>query len=159
MRRPSACLALLAAASVIGGCAQIRSHQGYVVDSDLVNSVQPGVDNRDSVLKTLGRPSFAAQFGQADWYYYARDSRNYAFRNPHAVGQLTLRISFDPSGTVSTIRKGDLAQIASISPDGHTTPTLGRKRGFFQDLFGNIGTVGAGGSTGGGGDSTGRTGP
>jgi len=159
MRRPSACLLLVLAASLAGGCAQTRSHQGYIIDAELVNSVQPGVDNRTSVLQTLGRPSFASQFGGGDWYYIARDSKNYQFRNPHPVGQLTMRIGFDAAGTVTSIRKGDLTQVASISPDGHTTPTLGRKRGFFEDLFGNIGTVGAGGSTGGGGDSTGRTGP
>ena len=152
MRRPSARVLALLAATLIGGCAQMRSHQGFVVDADLVNSVQPGIDNRASVQQTLGRPSFASQFGQGDWYYVARDSRNYAFRNPHPVGQLTLRIGFDAAGTVTSIRKGDLTQVASISPDGHTTPTLGRTRGFFQDLFGNIGTVGAAGSTGGGGD-------
>ena len=159
--RPAMLAAMVCAVALAPACAPLRSHQGYIVDADLVNSVQPGIDNRASVMQTLGRPSFASQFGQADWYYVARDSRNYAFRNPHPVDQLTLRISFDAAGTVSSIRKGDLTQVASISPDGHTTPTLGRKRGFFQDLFGNIGTVGAGGSTGGagGGDSTGRTGP
>ena len=145
--------AVLAASVLAGGCAPLRSHQGYIIDADLVNSVRPGIDNRQSVLATMGRPSFASQFGDADWYYIARDSRNYAFRNPHAVGQVALRISFDAAGNVAAIRKGDLDQIASISPDGHTTPTLGRKRTFFQDLFGNIGTVGAGGggSAGGGG--------
>ena len=145
--RPAALLVLLAA----GACAPLRSHQGYIIDADLVNSVRPGIDNRQSVQATLGRPSFASQFGTQDWYYVARDSRNYAFRNPHPVGQVTLRIGFDAAGNVATIRKGNLDQVASISPDGRTTPTLGRKRGFFQDLFGNIGTVGAGGTTGGGG--------
>jgi outer membrane protein assembly factor BamE (lipoprotein component of BamABCDE complex) len=152
-------LAATAAALAASGCAPLRSHQGYIVDADLVNSVQPGIDNRTSVLQTLGRPSFASQFGQQDWYYVARDSRNYAFRNPHPVSQLTMRISFDAAGNVTAIRKGDLDQVASVSPDGRTTPTLGRKRGFFEDLFGNIGTVGAGGAGAGGGDSTGRTGP
>lgn len=148
--RPAALVAL-ATLALAGACAPLRSHQGYIIDADLVNSVRPGVDNRQSVQATLGRPSFASQFGQADWYYVARDSRNYAFRNPHPVGQVTLRISFDAAGNVAAIRKGGLTQVASISPDGRTTPTLGRKRGFFQDLFGNIGTVGAAGSTGGGG--------
>ena len=148
--RPSS-IAACAALALAGGCAPLRSHQGYIIDADLVNSVRPGIDNRQSVLATMGKPSFASEFGATDWYYVARDSRNYAFRNPHPVGQVALRISFDAAGNVATIRKGNLEQVASISPDGHTTPTLGRKRGFFQDLFGNIGTVGAGGSTGTGG--------
>jgi outer membrane protein assembly factor BamE (lipoprotein component of BamABCDE complex) len=144
-----AMLAVLAA----GACAPLRSHQGYIVDADLVNSVRPGVDNRQSVLATLGHPSFASQFNQGDWYYIARDSRNYAFNKPKVREQLTLQISFDAGGTVTAIRKSGREQTASIDPMGKVTPTLGRERGFFQDLFGNIGAVGAPGAGGGGGGS------
>lgn len=150
-RRPLLAAGLLAATLGTGACTSVRTHQGYVIDADLVNSVQPGVDNRQSVAQTLGRPSFASQFGAGDWYYVSRDSRNYAFRNPHAKDQVTLRISFDGNGTVSAIRRSGTEQIASVSPYGKVTPTLGRKRGFFRDLFGNIGTVGAAGGGGPGG--------
>ena len=146
------------------GCTPLRSHQGYVVDVDLVNSVQPGVDNRQSVLQTLGKPSFAGQFDQGDWYYIARDSRNFAFRNPRAASQITLQISFDQAGTVTGVRRGGVDQVVSISPSDKKTATLGRSRGFFQDLFGNIGSVGApgaggGGQQGNGGGGSGRTRP
>ncbi|WP_375394452.1 outer membrane protein assembly factor BamE [uncultured Sphingomonas sp.] len=142
-------LGLIAVAALgAAGCTQIRSHQGYIIDTDLVNSVQPGVDNRQSVLQTLGKPTFSAQFDKGDWYYLARDSKNYGFRNPHAITQIALDISFDPAGNVTTIRRSGLDQVNSVHMYGKTTPTLGRKRGFFQDLFGNIGTVGAGGGPG-----------
>lgn len=134
-----------------GACTPLRSHQGYIIDADLVNSVQIGVDNRASVLQTLGKPTFTSQFNQGDWYYISRDSRNFAYNNPKAKTQVTLRISFSPSGTVTSISKGGVEQVASIHPWGKTTPTLGRKRGFFDELFGNIGTVGAIGGQGGGG--------
>ena len=103
-RHIGAALAILLAA---GACTPVRSHQGYVVDADLVNSVQPGVDNRQSVLATLGKPSFASQFAPnqsngGDWYYVARDSRNLAFRNPRAKAQITIQISFDQKGDVAT---------------------------------------------------------
>ena len=150
----AAALAVVTLASA--GCTQLRSHQGYVVDTDLVNSVQPGVDNRQSVLQTLGKPTLAGQFDQGDWYYLARDSRNLAFRNPRPNAQITLQISFDQQGTVTAIRRGGLDQVAAVKPYGKTTPTLGRERGFFQDLFGNIGTVGAAGA--GGGAAGGNTG-
>lgn len=149
--------AFLLAAAALGGCAQLHSHQGYVVDADLVNSVQPGVDTRESVAKVLGQPSFASQFGPRDWYYLSRNSKSYAFNRPHPTDQLTVEISFAPNGTVTAVRRMGVEEVASVRPDGKTTPTLGRKRGLFQDLFGNIGTVGAagvggtGGGTGGGG--------
>ena len=156
--------ALLAALLLAGACAPLKSHQGYIVDADLVNSVQPGVDNRQSVLQTLGRPSFTGQFSDADWYYIARDSRNFAFRNPRPSDQITLRISFDGAGNVAAVRRSGVEQVAQIDPASQKTPTLGRKRSFFQELFGNIGTVGAPGAAGGagggaGGGGAGRTRP
>lgn len=136
-----------------GACTPLRAHQGYIIDADLVNSVQPGVDNRNSVLQTLGKPSFTSQFNQGDWYYVARDTRNFAYNNPKVTSQITLRVMFDQNGTVTGVSRGGVEQIASISPSGEKTPTLGRKRGLFDELFGNIGTVGAiGGPPGGGGD-------
>jgi len=137
--------ATLAIGVAAAGCTPLRSHQGYIVDADLVNSVQPGVDNRQSVLQVLGKPTLAAQFDEGDWYYIARDSRNFAYNKPKARDQITLKISFDRAGTVTGISRSGVEQVASINPSNKTTPTLGRKRGFFEDLFGNIGTVGAAG--------------
>ena len=151
--RPLLVLSLLAGV-LAAGCTPLRSHQGYIVDADLVNAIQPGVDNRQSVLATLGTPSFSSQFSQGDWYYLSRDSRNFAFNPPKPQEQLTLQISFDQSGNVSAIRRSGVEQVAKVDPYGKTTPTLGRERGFFAELFGNIGAVGApgmGGAQGGGG--------
>jgi hypothetical protein len=39
--------------------------------------------------------------------------------------------------------------VSKISPNGDSTPTLGRHRSFFEDIFGNIGAVGAPGVGGG----------
>lgn len=137
-------LALLGA----GACSPLRSYQGYVVDADLVNSVQVGVDNRQSVLATLGKPTLTSQFNEGEWYYIGRDSRNYAFNDPKARTQTTLRIRFDAAGNVTEVTRTGAEQIASINPSDRKTPTLGRERGFFEDLFGNIGTVGAPGAGG-----------
>ena len=41
--------------------------------------------------------------------------------------------------------------IANVDPSKRMTPTLGRQRSFFDELFGNIGTVGSAGAPGGGG--------
>jgi outer membrane protein assembly factor BamE (lipoprotein component of BamABCDE complex) len=138
-------IGLAAGVAVIGmsGCTPLRSHTGYVVDVDLVNSIQPGVDNRQSVLQTLGTPTFTNQFGQGQWFYLARDNHNYAYTKPKPVNQIALRISFDNQGTVTRIDRTGIDQVVKVNPAKRTTPTLGRKRGFFEQLFGNIGTVGA----------------
>jgi len=132
-----------------GACAPLKGHQGYVLDIDLINSVQPGVDNRQSVLQVLGKPSFTSEFNQGDWYYVARDTRNFAYNNPKVTNQTTLTVSFDAKGVVTGVRRTGKEEVASISPYGRVTPTLGRKRSLFDELFGNIGTVNAaGGGTG-----------
>jgi hypothetical protein len=43
-----------------------------------------------------------------------------------------------------------MEKVVRIHPDSHKTPTLGRERSFLEDLFGNIGQVGAAGATGNG---------
>ncbi len=154
--RLAGCAALLV---VMGStaCSPIKTHQGYVIDTELVNSVQPGVDNRESVLQTLGRPTLTSQFNEGEWYYVSRDSRNFGYSDPKVREQTTIRVRFDAAGNVAAVDRMNKDLIASVDPYGKKTPTLGRKRSFFSDLFGNIGTVGAPGT--GGGAPGGNTGP
>ena len=138
--------ALIAAMVVTSGCTRLRAHQGYIGDQTLLSSVQPGVDNKDSVQASLGRPTFVGQFDKNDWYYYARDTRQLAFAQPSATEQYVLKVRFDPAGNVASVTQTGKELISKISPEGDKTPTLGRDRSFFEDLFGNIGAVGAGGA-------------
>lgn len=141
--------ALIVAMALTAGCSRIRDHKGYVADQTLINAIQPGIDNRESVERTLGRPSFTGQFDQRSWYYISRETRQLAFSNPKPVKQITLAVHFDRAGNVTSVENLGMSKIASLSPDGDKTPTLGRDRGFFSELFGNIGRVGSVGEGGG----------
>ena len=144
-----ASLTVIAAALVLtSGCTRLRGQQGYVGDAVLLSSVQAGVDNKASVQASLGRPTFVGQFDQNDWYYYARDTRQLAFAQPRASSQMVLKIRFDPAGNVVSSTQTGVENIASISPNGDKTPTLGRNTSFFEEVFGNIGAVGAGSGQG-----------
>ena len=57
-----------------------------------------------------------------------------------------LRIRFDEAGNVAAVDRTGLELVRKISPEGDKTPTLGRERSFFEDIFGNIGAVGAPGA-------------
>lgn len=137
-------LVIAVGGTALSGCTRLKGHQGYVVDVDLVNSVQPGVDNKASVAQVLGKPSFTSTFDDSEWYYVSRDTRYYAYNNPKARDQIVLRVQFNAKGVVSAVDRTGIEQVASVNPYRKTTPTLGRTRTFFQDLFGNIGSVGAG---------------
>ena len=59
-----------------------------------------------------------------------------------------LAVTFDEAGNVVSAERSGVDQVARIDPDSDETPTLGRDRGFLEDLFGNIGQVGAAGMGG-----------
>jgi outer membrane protein assembly factor BamE (lipoprotein component of BamABCDE complex) len=143
--------AILAVAVLLAGCAQIRQHRGVVLDSQLASAIQPGIDNKDSVEKALGRPSFVGQFTPNDWYYVSRDENQIAFRNGRVTKETVLHVRFDPKGNVASLQRTGKELVMNIDPTGKKTPTLGRQRSFFEELFGNIGSVGAPGLPGQGG--------
>ena len=141
--------AMILGAVLLAGCAQMRQHKGVVLDPQLATGIQPGVDNKDSVEKSLGRPSFIGQFTPNDWYYFSRDVNQVAFRNPHVTKQTVLIVRFDQKGNVASVQRTGKELVMNVEPTHRSTPTLGRKRSFFEELFGNIGTVGAPGMGGG----------
>jgi len=129
-----------------GGCSRIRERQGFLIEPAIVNSVLAGVDNKQSVEGSMGRPTFVSQFGPERWYYVSRATRQLAFSNPRPDGEIVYVIEFDKAGNVAKVSSDfTLNKVASINPAGDKTPTLGRKRSIFNDIFGNIGAVGAAG--------------
>lgn len=137
---------VLSLALAAGGCGTIRESQGYVVDQLLVNSVQPGIDNQTSVEATLGRPTFTSQFGEPTWYYVSSVTGRKPFVRTKINTHQVLAVKFDAAGNVIAADTTGMEQVVFLSPDGDKTPTLGRERSFLEDLFGNIGTVGAPGA-------------
>jgi outer membrane protein assembly factor BamE (lipoprotein component of BamABCDE complex) len=147
-------IGVLAVALLAAGCSSITNHKGYLVDEVVLRSVQPGIDNRTSVQQTLGQPSFVSQFGDPVWYYVSSTTGQRPFTTPRIVGHSVLAVRFDAAGNVISADRTGVEQVAYLNPDSDETPTLGRERSFLQDLFGNIGQVGAGapgGGEGGGG--------
>jgi len=141
-------LARISTIALIGllaaGCATNRAHKGAVLDSQLASSIQPGVDNKASVQKLLGTPTLAGQFTPNDWYYVSRDTNQLAFRNPRVTKQDVLLVRFDQTGNVASMQHTGKELVLGLNPSHRHTPTLGRNKSFFEEIFGNIGSVGSG---------------
>ncbi|AEI38108.1 MAG: outer membrane protein assembly factor BamE [Zymomonas mobilis subsp. pomaceae] len=133
---------LLMLASLSTGCTRIRDHRGYMVDKVMVQSVSPGVDNRQSVEKTLGRPTLAGEFDPNVWYYMSIDTKQLVFSLPKAYKQNVLAVYFDRRGTVSRVETMGLEHTVHIHPIRDQTPTLSIHRGFLAELFNNVAAVG-----------------
>jgi outer membrane protein assembly factor BamE (lipoprotein component of BamABCDE complex) len=143
--------AVLIAGLTSSGCAGYRESRGYILNEELASAVQVGTDNKTSVERTLGRPTFTGQFNDNEWYYVSRQTSTFAFRNPRVTDQTVLRVRFDEAGNVTAVDRTGEEKIVGIDPYGRTTPTLGRRKSFFEEFFGNIGTVGGVGAPGAGG--------
>ena len=131
------------------GCSSIIGHKGYLADEVILQSVQPGIDNRESVQRALGQPSFMSQFGDPVWYYVSSTTTQRPFTTPRISAHTVLAVRFDAAGNVVEADRSGLEQVARINPENEETPTLGKDRSFLEDLFGNIGQVGAAGMGGG----------
>ncbi len=129
----------------LGACSSIRESRGFVNDPVLTRSIEPGIDNQRSVEGTLGRPTFESQYGEPVWYYIASTTGRRPFVRPRIDNHAVLAVRFDAAGNVSSVDRSGIDQVVFLQPDGDMTPTLGRERSFLEDLFGNIGQVGAGG--------------
>lgn len=150
-RRLRAALLLAGLAAALPACTAIRESRGYIVDPLLIDTVQPKIDNQQSVEGALGRPTFVSQFGTPTWYYVSSITGQRPFNRPRIRDHSVLAIQFDETGRVTKVDRGGVDRVVFLDPNGNKTPTLGRERGFLEDLFGNIGQVGSTGLPGGGG--------
>ena len=134
-------VAIIGLALALSACAGSRDHKGFVLDPTLTDAIQVGVDNKDSVTRTIGRPTFTSQWDPNEWIYVSRNTATLAFRDPKVTEQTVLKIRFDQAGNVASVERTGKEMIAKVEPSGDQTPTLGRQRSFFEELFGNIGTI------------------
>lgn len=131
---------LIAAVAVnTAACTRIKDTKGYLADPQLVSAIQPGIDNKDSVTRTLGRPSLQSEFDPNTWYYVSRQTEQLAFLKPKPVKHEVLVVAFNDKGVVSKVDKLDKDEIVKVDISGDKTPTRGRETSIWDQLFGNIG--------------------
>jgi outer membrane protein assembly factor BamE (lipoprotein component of BamABCDE complex) len=130
-------------------CSRIKDLKGYITDEQIMSMVQPGVDNRDSVVKTLGRPTVTSSFDSKTWYYVSRQTQQWAFFHPEPKSQQVVIVRFDDKGNVSKVEKQGMEQIVSVDPSNDKTPTRGKEVSALQQIFGNIGRYSPAGAGGG----------
>lgn len=150
-RKVRAAVLLAAATALLPACSAIRESRGYIVDPTLTGLIQPRIDNRQSVEGTLGRPTFISQYGTPTWYYVSSITGQRPFSRPRIQTHSVLAVTFDEAGRVADVKRSGVEEVVFLDPNGNKTPTLGRERGFLEDLFGNIGQVGGAGLGGPGG--------
>ena len=131
--------------TVLGGCTSRKFTRGYMADEKVVSTIRPQVDNQESVQEMLGSPSSKALFDNENWYYFSKKSKQFAFLKEDITAIDIIAVRFDSDGYVTAVNRYNIDNHNDIDPVGDKTPTHGRELSFIQELFGNIGRVGAGG--------------
>ena len=144
-----ACLALLSVGAFhLAACEAVYDTRGNQPDPDAVLQLQPGVDDRRQVAEVLGSPSTVATFSDKTWYYISKRTRRVSFWDPQVLDQQVLAIRFDNAGVISDMKLYGLEDARAIEPDPNSTPTSGKQLTLLQQLLGNIGRFGGGGTGG-----------
>jgi len=132
---------LLPACGFIGARQQVR---GNMVDLDALKELVPGTSTRADATTLLGSPTIKASFDDNRWIYIGEVTRPRIAGTQSVVKQKVVVLTFDEKGVLREVKRLDKKDSMPVDVVARTTPTPGGHASFFQQLFGNVGSVGPG---------------
>ncbi len=140
MRRFIVVLGLVAGVS---GCAATYENHGYVpTDSDL-EQITVGVDTRDTVAQTVGRPTSLGVLTESSWYFVQSRWRNFAYKAPEIVDRQLVAIRFSSKGVVENIERFTLEDGRVVPLSRRVTDSNIKGKSFLRQLLGSVGNFSA----------------
>ena len=136
-----AALSILLCITIAAGCSPIADKRGYVRNETKLQSIQIGVDNKESVYQRLGSPSTTGSLGSDVWYYITSLEERFAFLAPKVTHRAIRAVAFDEDDLVADIRDYDIKDGKVVAYVGRETPTRGKELTFLEQMFGNIGRL------------------
>ncbi|HTN97126.1 MAG TPA: outer membrane protein assembly factor BamE [Nordella sp.] len=136
-----------AMALTVAACSSNIAHRGYLAKPGAFGQVREGMA-KSEVEGILGSPSTTAGINfQGDSYYYiSSTTEQTAFLNPKEVERQVIAVRFDRNDQVASLGQYGLEDGKIVDINSRTTPTKGRELTMLQQIFGNIGKPGPGGS-------------
>ncbi len=125
-------------------CSPIVENRGYVFDEKLLDQIKVNETISNDVIDILGSPSTTSAIDASTWYYIYSKAETVAFYHPTVTDRRVLAVSFDDDNKVNNLKYYGLEEGKIISYVDRTTPTRGRELTVLQQLFGNLGRLGAG---------------
>ena len=125
-------------------CSPIVENRGYVFDEKLLDQIKVKETISNDVMDILGSPSTTSAIDASTWYYIYSKAETIAFYHPMVTDRRVLAVSFDDDNKVNNLKYYGLEEGKIISYVDRTTPTRGRELTVLQQLFGNLGRLGAG---------------
>lgn len=131
----------LAACLAVGltACAATFTNHGFVPRDDELAEIVVGVDSRETIEETIGRPAATGVLREEAWIYSAYRVRNYTYQAPQVVEREVVAISFDGDGVVSNVERFGLEDGRVVTLSRRVTENTVRDLGFFRQLLRNLG--------------------
>ena len=131
----------LLCAGLIAGCSATFRNHGYIPNEEDLANLVVGVDTRDTVASSVGRPGVAGITDASGWYYVRSRFKTFAYRAPEEIDRQVLAISFDAGGTVTNIERFGLERGRVVRLSRRVTTENTRGIGFLRQAFGNLGRL------------------
>jgi len=131
-------------ALLLQACSPLVQNHGYVPPESALSGLELGVDTRDEVIATVGRPTTTGLLNDNTLYYVQSRFERLGFRAPEEVDRQVLAISFRPNGTLGTIERFGLEEGRVVPLNRRTTDEVFADRTFINQLLGNVGRFDAG---------------
>lgn len=124
---------------MLSACSEIIRNHGYVPPEGDLNALIVGVDTRDTLAASIGRPSTSGVVQDQSWYYIGSQVRHFGARKPEEINREVVAISFNDSGTVSNIERFGLERGKVVVLSRRVTETSVRDVTFIRQIIRNFG--------------------
>lgn len=134
-------LRALLLAALIAGCSPIYRNHGYVPTEAELDQIVVGVDTRESVAETVGRPAASGLLNDTGWFYVQSRWQQLGARAPREIDRQVVAITFDDRGVVQNVGRYGLEDGNVVILSRRVTESNIRGVSFIGQLLGNVGRL------------------
>ena len=127
---------------VLSSCISKKIINGNLPDADTISLLKIGQDDKNSVAKILGEPSFKGSLGDDAYYYVGSLKSKIAFLKSNVKEQYILELKFSKSNKLKNIYFYDKSLSTDVAMSSLESQTDGTKQSFLQQILGNFGVPG-----------------
>ena len=128
----------------LAACGATYQNHGYVPDDRDLQKLRPGIDTRETVETTIGRPATNGVERDDAWYYVQTRAKTLGPLAPRTIERQLVAVSFSQGGTVSNIERFGLERGRVVPLSRRVTTTSIRDFGLIQQILANFGRINVG---------------
>ena len=125
----------------LAACSEMVRNHGYTPTDIELEEVIVGVNTRDDVELSVGRPSTSGVLRDGAWYYVGSKIRHFGGRKPQEIERQVVAISFGGDGVVSNVERFGLDRGQVVTLSRRVTESSVPNSTFVRQLLRNFGRI------------------